>query len=284
MVQDAVKPPEKDRDESEAIELDLLLDGIYRRYGYDFRNYSKSSLKRRLEKCLHEENLESLSGLLARVLHDPACMERVIENLSVDVTAMFRDPQFWRAFKEKVCPLLYTYPHVRIWIAGCATGEEVYSLAILLHEDGLLEKSTLYATDINGKALARAKDGIFPLRSMKDYSANYIEAGLAGSFSDYFTAKYNNAIMNQDLRNKIVWAQHNLVTDVSFNEFNVILCRNVMIYFNRTLQARVHDLIYDSLARSGIIGIGLREMLKFTSHENDYEPVAEDVRLYRKVR
>lgn len=270
--------------ELEEIEIQLLLEGVYQRYGFDFRDYARASLKRRVWKCVQEEKLGTVSGFQEKVLHDPACMERFLLALSIDVTAMFRDPGFYLAFRQKVVPLLRTYPFLRIWHAGCSTGEEVYSMAILMREEGLYEKARLYATDTNEAAVQKAKEGISPLRAMKDYTANYMQAGGMGTFSDYYVAKYDNAIFDASLGANIVWAQHNLVTDSSFNEFHVILCRNVMIYFNRALQGRVHNLFYDSLAVSGVLGLGSKESVSFTPHESDYKALDGHNKLYQKVK
>jgi chemotaxis protein methyltransferase CheR len=210
-------------------------------------------------------------------------MSRFLLNISISVTEIFRDPSFFLAMREKVLPLMKSRPFLRIWHAGCSTGEEVYSMAILLEEVGLLKKSIIYATDMNEAVLKIAKKGIISLKLMKDYTKNYMAAGGTASFSDYYTARYDNAILRPDIREKIVWAQHNLVTDASFNEFNIVLCRNVMIYFNKSLQGRVHDILYKSLTPHAVLGLGQRESLRFTPHESKYEPICENVRLFRRV-
>jgi chemotaxis protein methyltransferase CheR len=232
---------------------------------------------------MREEGLASLSGLLERVLHEPDCMERLLLDLTVNVTAMFRDPTFYLAFREKVVPLLRTYPFVRIWHAGCSSGEEVYSMAILLKEEGLYDRARIYATDINEVMLRRAKEGIYPVANMQEYTRNYLRAGGVKSFSEYYTAKYDAALFDPALTRNVVFSQHNLVTDHSFSEFHVILCRNVMIYFDRSLQTRVHDLFYESLARFGVLGLGNKETLRFTQYETSYEKLDARERLYRKV-
>jgi len=272
------------KSEIEDIEIRSLLEAVYQRYGYDFRDYAPASLKRRITKCVHDEHLQTISGLQERVLHDPAGMARFLNTLTIDVTAMFRDPGFYLAFRSKVVPFLRTYPFFRIWHAGCASGAEVYSMAILLQEEGLYDKARIYATDINEALLKEAKGGIFPLNAMKGYTENYLQAGGQRSFSEYYTAKYDNAIFRPALQKNVVWAQHNLVTDASFNEFQVIVCRNVMIYFNKSLQERVHRLIYDSLATGGVLGLGSKESIKFTPHEGDYEVVDGREKLFRKAR
>lgn len=268
----------------EDIEISLLLEGLFRHYGADFRNYAPASLKRRIRECLLAENVETISALQSKVLHDTACLERFLHKLSINVTSMFRDPEFYLAFRTKVVPLLRTYPFVRIWHAGCSTGEEVYSMAILLQEEGLYPRCRIYATDMNTEVLRKAKEGIFPLASMQEYTSNYMKAGGARFFSDYYTAQYDHVIFNPSLKANLIFSEHNLVTDGSFNEFHVILCRNVMIYFNKTLQKRVHNLIYESLVMFGIIGVGNKESLRFTPREADYEELDSQHRLYRKVR
>jgi chemotaxis protein methyltransferase CheR len=271
-------------DDLERIEIDVLLEAVYRRYGFDFREYAYASLKRRLWRRIHAERLHSVSGLQERVLHDPACMERLLLDLSINVTAMFRDPSFYVAFREKVVPLLRTYPFTRIWNAGCSSGEEVYSLAILLAEEGVYDRTRIYATDINEEVLARAKAGVFPLDKMREYTSNYIRAGGKAAFSEYYVAAYDGARFSPSLVENVVFAQHNLVSDRSFNEFNVVVCRNVLIYFDRSLQARVHELFHESLAHLGVLALGHRETIRFTPFEEAYEALDADERIYRKVR
>jgi chemotaxis protein methyltransferase CheR len=266
------------------MEIELLLEGLYRLYGCDFRNYAMASLRRRIWNAVRAEGLSSISALQDRLLHDSEAMDRFLFGLSVSVTSVFRDPGFYIAFREKVVPLLRSYPFVRIWHAGCATGEEVYSMAILLHEEGLYERSRIYATDMNAAVLQRARDGIFRPENIPEYEANYRAAGGTEGFSAYYVAKYDGAIFRQPLRKNIVFAEHNLVTDSSFNEFNVIFCRNVMIYFNATLQERAHDLLYTSLRRFGILALGRKEILKgATQHDKDYEEIDGREKLYRKI-
>ncbi|MEA2443107.1 MAG: chemotaxis protein methyltransferase CheR [Thermoleophilales bacterium] len=271
-------------DDLERVEMQLLLEGIYQHYGYDFRGYAVASLKRRLWKRVHAEGLTTLSGLQDRVLHDAACMDRLLHDLSINVTSMFRDPSFYVAFREQVVPLLRTYPFVRIWNAGCSTGEETYSLAILLHEAGLHEKTRLYATDINDTVLERAQRGRFPLERMRDYTANYLRAGGKEEFSRYYSVEGDEASFSDELRGRVVFANHNLVSDGPFNEFNVIVCRNVMIYFGKGLQDRVHDLFYNSLETFGVLALGHKESIKFTRHEAGFELLNSKERLYRKIR
>ncbi|MBV9787748.1 MAG: protein-glutamate O-methyltransferase CheR [Chloroflexi bacterium] len=269
--------------ELEEIEIQLLLEGVAQHYGYDFRNYALASLKRRIWNTMRAEQAKTVSALQEKVLHQPACMERFLLALTVNVTAMFRDPGFYLAFRTKVVPLLRTYPFIRIWHAGCSTGEEVYSMAILLYEAGLYDRCRIYATDMNTAVLSKAKEGIFPLVKMQEYTGNYLRAGGDQSFSNYYTAAYEHAIFRPWLRDRITFSQHNLATDGSFNEFNVVLCRNVMIYFNKTLQEHVHRLLYESLSMFGVLGLGHAESLKFTPHEQHYTEIVSGERLYRRV-
>lgn len=273
-----------DAERIEAIEMPLLLDAMYQRWGYDFRDYAPASLRRRIHRAMQASKLPSMSAFQDCILHDAACMAAFLDSVSVDVTAMFRDPGFYRVLREKVLPGLAALPHIRVWHAGCAGGEEVYSMAILLHEEGLLERAQLYATDINPRLLAQGKEAIVPIKRMQDYTANYLKAGGRRAFSDYYTAKHEGAILADALRHNIVWAEHNLVSDSGFNEFQIVLCRNVMIYFNRKLQARAHKLIYDSLMIGGTLGLGHGESLQFTPYEEYYEVTDRDERLYRKVK
>jgi chemotaxis protein methyltransferase CheR len=272
------------RDDLEEIELSLLLEGVFRKYGFDFREYAPASLRRRVWRRVHAEGLATISALQDKLLHDPACMERLLLDLSINVTAMFRDPSFYVAFRERAVPSLRTYPFTRIWVAGCSTGEEVYSLAVLLQEEGLYDRTRIYATDINESVLERARAGVFPLDKMREYTQNYIKAGGKRAFSEYYLAKYDGAQFQRSLIENVVFAQHNLVSDRSFNEFNVIVCRNVMIYFDRTLQDRVHELFYESLGTFGVLGLGAKESIHFSPYEDCYEELDPSQRLYRKVR
>jgi chemotaxis protein methyltransferase CheR len=272
------------RDELERLEIQLLLEAIFRRYGFDFREYAPASLKRRLWRRIHAENVATVSGLQERVLHDPAAMERLLLDLSINVTAMFRDPTFYVAFREKVVPLLRTYPFTRIWNAGCSTGEEVYSIAMLLEEEGLYDTTRIYATDINEAVLEQARAGVFPLDKMREYTQNYIRAGGKRAFSEYYVAAYDGAQFDRRLIRNVVFAQHNLVSDRSFNEFNVIVCRNVMIYFDRSLQDHVHELFYDSLPMFGVLALGHKESIAFSPHAESYEELDAQEKLYKKVR
>jgi len=266
----------------EDIEIDLLLEGLMRRYGLDFRGYARSSLRRRVWNMVHAKKLQSISALQAQVLHDPSLLDELLQHLSVNTTTMFRDPSFFVSFRENVVPHLFSVPFVRIWHAGCSTGEEVYSLAILLMEAGLYERSRIYATDMNASVVERAKSGIFPLEHMREYTANYQQAGGSAAFSDYYTANYDNAIFKASLKKNIVFAQHNLVSDGTFNEFNVILCRNVLIYFGTDLQERVYRLLHQSLRRFGVLALGRGETLRHTVLEQEYDELDLQERIYRR--
>jgi chemotaxis protein methyltransferase CheR len=271
------------RDGVEQIELQLLLEGVYRRYGFDFREYAPASLRRRVQRRMRLEGLTTIAGLTEKLLHDAPTMERLLLDLSINVTSMFRDPSFYVAFRAKVVPLLRTYPFTRIWVAGCSTGEEVYSLAILLQEEDIYERARIYATDINESVLDRARAGVFPLEKMKEYTQNYQRAGGKRAFSEYYVAAYDGAQFQRALTENVVFAQHNLVSDSSFNEFQVILCRNVMIYFDRRLQNRVHELFYESLVHLGVLGLGTKETIHFSPREDRYEEIDAGEKLYRKV-
>jgi len=271
--------------EIEAIELPLLLEAMVQRYGYDFRDYAMASLKRRIAVAIQKEpGVMTISNYQDRILHDPEVMARFLDVVSVGVTSFFRDSDFYKIFREKVIPTLREIPFIRIWHVGCATGEEVYSMAILLHEEGLLDKTRLYATDMNQHMLDQGRDGIFSVRHLNIYTNNYKEAGGKSEFSDYYTSKHGGVILRSFLTKNIVWAQHNLVSDSFFNEFQVVLCRNVMIYFNRTLQERVHRLIYNSLAINGVLGLGRGESLRLTTYEHCYEMINRLEKLFRRVQ
>jgi chemotaxis protein methyltransferase CheR len=270
--------------ELEQLEVELLLEAVYRRYGFDFRQYAQASLKRRLYRRMALERVSTLSQLQDRLLHEPGSMEGLLLDISINVTSMFRDPTFYAAFREKVVPALHTYPFTRIWCAGCSTGEEVYSLAILLQEEGLYERTRIYATDINENVLVTAREGVFPLERMKQYTQNYLRGGGKRDFSEYYVAAYDGACFRRELTENVVFAQHNLATDRSFNQFNLIVCRNVMIYFDKTLQDRVHELFHESLDMFGVLALGHKESIAFTSHAGDYEEIDVVERLYRRVR
>ena len=268
----------------EDLELQLLLQAIRARYGFDFLDYAKASMRRRVHQAmLNEPDVKTISSYQDRILHDHEVMARFLDSVSVTVTGMFRDAGFYKVLREKVVPWLKEQPLIRIWHAGCSSGEEVYSMAILLHEEGLLERSRSYATDINQRVLEVGKEGIFPIKFMREHTVNYQNSGGKASLSDYYTAHYDSVKLREFLGRNIVWAQHNLVTDGSFNEFHLIFCRNVMIYFNRTLQDRVHRLIFHSLSRGGYLGLGRAESLLETPHEDHYVAIDRTEKIYRKL-
>lgn len=270
--------------ELEDLEVELLLSAIARRYGYDFRNYSRASIKRRVRRAVHELHVSTISGLQEKLLHDPSALRRFVSTLSVHVTSLFRDPRFYIALRNEVVPILRTYPFVRIWVAGCATGEEVYSLAILLSEEGVYDRTQIYATDISDDVLAQATRARFPLERMQLYTQNYQRALGKRDFSSHYRAQGSFAELDPALKKGIVFSQHNLAADHAFNEFQLILCRNVMIYFDQQLRERVHRLFCDSLCHLGILGLGMRESIRFTPAAESYEEFNGDYRLYRKVR
>jgi chemotaxis protein methyltransferase CheR len=269
--------------ELERLELDLLLEAIHQRYGYDFRGYARGSLRRRLWRRADLEGLRTLSGLQERILHDPLAMERLLGDLSINVTEMFRDPPVHVALRDEVFPLLRTHPFIRIWVAGCASGEEVVSIAIFLRERELLDRALIYATDIDAEVLAQARTGAFPLDKMPDYTRNYMAAGGEREFSSYYTVAGGRAVFDPELLRDVVFAQHNLVGDRSFNEFHLIVCRNVLIYFGRELQDHVLTLFDESLGRRGVLALGRKETLRGTVVEDRYEPLVEAERIYRRT-
>lgn len=264
-------------------QVDQLLTDALELYGYDFTNYSKASVKRRINRLFTVDRFPSFAELRYRLRSDAAYLNRFVESISVNVTEMFRDPMFYLALRNIVLPQLATYPYIRIWHAGCATGEEVYSMAILLKEMNLLHKSLLYATDINQEALERARQGMVPLNSMKLYSENYIRSGGTQAFSDYYSVTYDRAKLNENLKSKMVFAMHNLVSDGSFNEFQLILCRNVLIYFNKDLQDTVIRLFDNSLEKLGFLALGTKETLRFTDVARHYRQIDGKEKIWRKI-
>jgi len=272
-----------DQQELETIEIELLLQGIYRCYGIDFREYALSSLRRRIRLAMQAEGLPSVSALQERVLHDRSCWRRLLLALSVNVTAMFRDPEFFVSFRRHIVPMLRDRSFIRIWHTGCSTGEEVYSTAILLQEEGLYDRCRIYATDINDGVIRVAKVGIYPLAVMQGYSSNYLKAGGKRSLSEYFTAKFGYAMFRSSLRDNVHFSLHNLATDCAFNEFDIIFCRNVLIYFNKTLQGRAHHLLHSSLTPSGVLALGHKESLRYTPCESEYQVLDSAQRLYMKT-
>ncbi len=264
------------------IELPLLLEALFRKYHYDFRGYALASLKRRLTQAMERFDCRSLSQLQDRVLHEPALFPVLLDFLTVQVSEMFRDPPYFQALRETVVPLLRTYPSLKIWVAGCSTGEEVYSLAILLQEEGLLERSLIYATDINAGALERAQAGIYDAARIGGFTENHRKSGARTSLSDYYTAAYGKAVFDKALKTNIVFADHSLSTDSAFSEVQLISCRNVLIYFDRQLQDRVLGLFRDSLCRKGFLGLGAKESLRFSAHSYAFSDFVPGHRIFRK--
>jgi len=267
--------------ELESIEINLLLEGIYRVYGFDFRHYLRSSLQRRIRNRMNAEGLPTITALLEKVLHDASFMKTLLNDFSINVTEMYRDQSFFRAFRQEIVPLLRPYSELRIWHAGCSTGEEVYSMAILLHEEGLLDRTKLYATDMNEQVIEQAKRGRFQLKRMQSFTKNYQLAGGNREFSAYYTTDQEHAYFKPAISDNIVFAQHNLATDSTFNEFHVILCRNVLIYFDTVLQHRVYNLFHESLTQRGFLGIGSKETL-LSPFKTHYEELMPCERIYRK--
>ncbi len=264
-------------------ELDMLLNELASIYGYDFTNYARTSLKRRVNRLLLLDRFPSFAELLFRVKSDEAYLNHFIEEITVNVTEMFRDPSVFKTIREKILPVLGTHPLIRIWHAGCATGEEVYSMAIMLQEANLLHKSLLYATDINPTVIENIERGIFPLSQMKQYSENYIASGGKKDFSSYYTAKYDRAKFDESLKSKMILATHNLVSDRSFNEFQLIFCRNVLIYFDKTLQDKVLTLFDDSLEKLGFLVLGSKENIRFSNIDKKYLQMEPNEKIWRKV-
>ncbi|AJK85791.1 protein-glutamate O-methyltransferase CheR [Lysinibacillus fusiformis] len=265
------------------LEIDLLLEAIYRLSGYDFRQYNRSSISRRIFNRMRINSIPTISRVQEKVIHDQEFLEQLLNDFSINVTEMFRNPSFFKAFREKVIPALRDYQEIRIWHAGCATGEEVYSMAILLQEEGLIDKAVIYATDMNEQVLEKAKKGVFPIHKMQAYTKNYMLAGGAHAFSEYYKTDYQYAYFHPTLLKNIIFAQHNLVTDQSFNEFHVVLCRNVLIYFSPQLQSQVHHLFYESLSDNGFLCLGDKETLRFEEVISNYREVVGNERIYQKI-
>ncbi|MER1998808.1 MAG: protein-glutamate O-methyltransferase CheR [Lysinibacillus sp.] len=264
------------------LEIQLLLDAVYSLSGYDFRRYNQQSILRRIEHRMRIANIPSITQLTDAIIHNEEMLAQILKDFSINVTEMFRNPTFFKAFREKVIPELKKLQQIRIWHAGCSTGEEVYSMAILLKEEGLLERSMLYATDISETALEKARSGAYPIQKMQVYTRNYILAGGDESFSKYYKTSDNYAYFEPEFQNHMMFAQHNLVTDSSFQEFDVIICRNVLIYFKPELQADVHQLFFDSLTPGGFLGLGDKETLQFTPFNNSYSAINMCERIYQR--
>ncbi|KKM23180.1 hypothetical protein LCGC14_1617800 [marine sediment metagenome] len=273
-----------EKSENEKIEFDLLLQAIYQKYGYDFRNYSKASIRRRIRRRFSRSGLKTISEMQHKLLNDKQFFEVLLLDLTVNVTEMFRDPSFFKMIRKTVIPELKKQPFIRVWHAGCSSGEEVYSTAILLNEEGLYKNTLIYATDVNEAVLDKAKKGIFSIDRMKDYTRNYRNAGGIASFADYYTARYDHAIMDNSLKKNIVFSDHNLVTDDVFGEMNLIICRNVLIYFSSDLQERVFGLFWESLRSGGFLCLGSKETIRFSTYSDDFKNVAEGEKIYRKNR
>lgn len=268
--------------EIEHIEMDLLLEAVFRRYGHDFRSYARASIERRTRQFLSRTGCASVSEMIPKVLHDEELFSRLARHFSISVTEMFRDPFVYRAVRERVVPLLRTWPHVKIWHAGCASGEEVYSLAIVLKEEGVYDRVTIYATDFNDEALERAREGVYEVGGMKEATRNYQQAGGKLSFSEYYHARYDAAAMDGSLKERITFANHNLAVDEAFGEMHLVFCRNVLIYFDRELQNRALGLFTQSLVHGGFLCIGTKEDLQFADVSNRYEVVDRKARIYKK--
>jgi len=275
---------EENKTANEYIEIQLLLEAIYRKYGYDFREYSVAHTRRRLEYRRAREGMTNYSAMQHKVLHEPAFFEQLLLDLSINVTEMFRDPWFYQKVREMVFPHLQTYPFVKVWHAGCSAGQEVYSMAIMLEEALMQERTQLYATDFNEVILERAKDGIYPIDVVRQYTNNYQAANGSTSFSEYYTADYDSVIMKSRLKEKILFSPHNLATDGVFGEMHLIFCRNVLIYFNRELQNRVFELFYESLVPGGFLCLGSKESLRFSNVASKFELISEKEKIYRKKR
>lgn len=264
------------------IEMQLLIEALYLKYHYDFRGYARASLKRRLAAALPRFGCDSLSQLQDHVLHDPAVFTALLDYLTVQVSELFRDPAYFRALREQVVPLLRTYPSLKVWVAGCSTGEEVYSLAILLREEGLLSRTLIYATDINPQALQRAEAGVYDIDRLAGFTENHRLSGARGSLSEHYTAAYGRAVFDKALRRNVVFSDHSLATDSVFAEVQLVSCRNVLIYFNRALQDRALGLFHDALCRKGFLGLGAKESLRFSAWADAFDEWSAAERLYQK--
>jgi len=264
------------------LEISLLLEAVYHKYGYDFRQYSQTHIRRRIVNRLTMSRLENISQMQSEILDDKIFAASFLQDMSITVTEMFRDPFFYKSLRENVIPVLKTYPFIKVWHAGCSTGEEAYSMSIILKEEGLYDKTTIYASDFNQRALNQAKEGIYSNKMMKEYTTNYQLSGGKESFSNYYTSDDNNVIMNQSLKKNIVWANHNLVTDSVFAEVHLILCRNVLIYFDRILQNVVQKLFYNSLIDGGILCLGSKESLRFSDFSIEYTELDKKQRIFKR--
>lgn len=265
----------------QSIEIKLLLEAIHLKYGYDFQDYSRAHLKRRLQSRMKRSQFKTMAEMQHQLLYNEDFFHSLLVDLSLNVTEMFRDPLFFEAVREHAVPILKTYPYLKIWHAGCASGEEVYSMAILLKEEGLLDRCTIYATDFNQIALQKAIEGIYPVNKIKDFVANYNKAKGKASLTDYFTVQYDNALVDKSLKKNIVFSDHNLVTDGVFGEMNMVVCRNVLIYFNRDLQNKVFRLFYNSLLPGGVLCLGTKETIVFSDYKEHFK-LLHKLNLYKK--
>lgn len=269
-------------EKTEDLEIHLLIEALYQRYHYDFRNYSLASMKRRLRQAREQLGFRTFSAMQESMLHDPAMLPRLLGYLTVHVSEMFRDPSYFRAIREEVAPHLRTYPSLKVWVAGCSDGEELYSLVILFREIGLEQRTLFYATDINQDALAKAAAGVYDLDRVKLFTENHRKSGASTSLSDYYSAAYGGAVFDRSLRQRVVFSDHSLVTDAVFAEMHFISCRNVLIYFDRILQDRVLGLFKDSLARKGFLGLGSKETLRFSDHAKSFTDFVREEKIYQK--
>ncbi len=265
------------------LELRVLLEAVYQRYHYDFRGYALASLRRRMRHAMARFECDSMGALQHRLLHEPETFAHAMQYFTVQVSEMFRDPAYFRMLREHAIPVLRTYPSIKLWIAGCSTGEEVWSMAILLHEEGLLDRAIIYATDINPEALEAAESGAFSLDRLAQFSRNYLEAGGSGSLSDYYSTGYGGVVFDRRLKRNVVFADHSLATDTVFSEVHLVSCRNVLIYFQRPLQDRAIGLFHEALVHRGFLGLGSKESLQFGEYADAFEACAREQRLYRKL-
>ena len=265
-------------------EINDFLDAMYRCYGYDFSEYSRASVKRRIFRFMHIYKIKNIFELNYHIINDAGFFKSFLEEFTVNVTEMFRDPDFYKSLRENIIPQLATYPYVKIWHAGCSTGEEVYSMAIVLEEEGIYNKTKLYGTDINQQVLSQAQKGIYSVDNMRAYTNNYINAGGKRAFSDYYLAKYDGVLFDKSLKRNMVFSAHNIVSDSSFNEFNMIVCRNVLIYFNKSLQNKAVELFYNSLIMFGYLVLGSKESLLFTDYKDKFEVIDREQRIFRRIK
>jgi chemotaxis protein methyltransferase CheR len=277
------RPEESSGGADSEIEVDLLLDAIYRKYHYDFRGYARPSLHRRLAQACTRFGCATITGLQERVIHDPAMFSSLLEYLTIQVSEMFRDPSYFLTLRNTILPVLKTYPSIKVWCSGCSTGEEAYSLAILFREEELLERTIIYATDINTESLRKAEAGVYNIDRMPGFTRNYQQTGARGSLSDYYTAAYGGVVLDKSLQRNMVFADHSLATDEVFSEVHLVSCRNVLIYFDRELQDRCLGLFHQALCHRGFLGLGAKEALRFTKWAEHFIAVSAPDRIFRKI-